>query len=68
MSRSVNHRCFVTGKNRYAGPTEAGKAAIRVTENNRKNKEAEPDMLPYYCNHCIGWHVAHVTPKFARPK
>ena len=66
--RSVNHHCPVSGKNRYAGPTEARKAAIQVAENNRKNKEAKPEMCFYYCSHCIGWHVANVVPKFARAK
>lgn len=59
MTRSVNHRCPVSRKFRYAGKTEAGKVAARMTKKNTKAKEANPVVDAYACEHCIGWHVGH---------
>ncbi len=61
MSRSVNHTCPVTGKFRYAGPTEAGNVAVTVTTSNVRDGENHPEMNAYYCGHCIGWHVGHAV-------
>ncbi len=68
MSRSVNHICSVTGKFRYAGPTEAGNVAITVTTSNVKNEDKNPEVGAYYCKHCIGWHVGHVARRPRRVK
>ena len=67
MTRYVRHRCTRSGKVRYAGKTEAQIMADIVTAKNRKIRHPHPEVVPYACDHCMGWHVGHPPGTGKRP-
>lgn len=64
VSRTVP-LCQTTGKFRYAGKTEAGRMADKVTRTNILERKTNPIVQPYPCDNCLGWHVGHPIGSWA---